>query len=69
VDRARTEGVVLDGLGGPLTGFTKADLEAALEVEMANHFDYDKHDPLRGIERIPGTVRYPVTRSFPSSIS
>ena len=46
VDRARSEGVSLVGPGGLLTGFTKSVLETALEVEMADHLGYDKHDPV-----------------------
>jgi putative transposase len=46
VDRARSEGVHLVGPGGLLTGLTKSVLETALEVEMADHLGYDKHDPV-----------------------
>jgi putative transposase len=46
VDRARTEGLNLVGPGGLLTGLTKSVLETALEVEMADHLGYDKHDPV-----------------------
>ena len=45
VDRARAEGVDLVGPGGLLSGLTKTVLETALEVEMAEHLGYDKHDP------------------------
>jgi putative transposase len=45
VARARTEGVELTGPNGLLTGLTRQVLETALEVELAEHVGYDKHDP------------------------
>jgi transposase-like protein len=46
VEQARAEGVGLVGQGGLLTRLTKSVLETALEVEMAEHLGYDKHDPM-----------------------
>jgi putative transposase len=45
VDQARADGVDLVGPGGLLGDLTKRVLEAGLEVEMADHVGYDKHDP------------------------
>jgi putative transposase len=45
VERARSEGVRLVGPGGLLSGLTKRVLEAALEVEIADHLGYAKHAP------------------------
>src|SRR6266581_5135292 len=45
VERARSEGVQLVGLGGLLSGLTKTVLETALEVEMEDHLGYAKHAP------------------------
>ena len=44
VDRARSEGLELEGPGGLLAGLTKTVLETALEVEMAEHLGYGKHE-------------------------
>jgi putative transposase len=46
VNRALTEWVSLVGPGGLLTGLTKSVLGTALEVELADHLGYDKHDPV-----------------------
>jgi putative transposase len=46
VEQARADGVELVGQGGLLTRLTKSVLETALEVEMAEHVGYDKHDPM-----------------------
>jgi transposase-like protein len=45
VAAARGRGVELTDPGGFLTGLTKRVLETALEVEMADHLGYDRHDP------------------------
>jgi transposase-like protein len=45
VEAARADGVELVGPGGLLTGLTKTVLETALDVEMAGHLGYAKHDP------------------------
>jgi hypothetical protein len=45
VATARAQGVQLTGPGGLLTGLTKQVLETALQVEMADHLGYDRHDP------------------------
>jgi putative transposase len=45
VDQANDEGAKLVGPDGMLTGLTKDVLETALEAEMSEHLDYDKHDP------------------------
>jgi transposase-like protein len=45
VEQARAEGVELIGPGGLLTGLTSKVINTALEVEMAEHLGYDKHDP------------------------
>jgi putative transposase len=44
VAAARGQGIQLTGPGGLLTGFTRQVLETALEVEMADHLGYDRHD-------------------------
>jgi putative transposase len=44
VERARADGVELIGPGGLLTGLTSRVINTALEVEMAEHVGYDKHD-------------------------
>jgi putative transposase len=46
VERARTDGVELTGPQGLLTALTRKVLSAALEVEMADHLGYDRHDPV-----------------------
>ena len=40
VERARSEGVELVGLGGLLSGLTKTVLESALEAELDEHLGY-----------------------------
>jgi transposase-like protein len=45
VEQARADGVELIGPGGLLTGLTSKVINTALEVEMAEHLGYDKHDP------------------------
>jgi transposase-like protein len=45
VEQARADGVELIGRGGLLTGLTSKVINTALEVEMAEHLGYDKHDP------------------------
>ena len=45
VARARTEGVELTGDGGLLTGLVRQVLQTGLEVEMAEHLGYERHDP------------------------
>ena len=44
VEQARADGVELIGPGGLLTGLTSKVINTALEVEMAEHVGYDKHD-------------------------
>ena len=44
VEQARADGVELIGPGGLLTGLTSRVINTALEVEMAGHVGYDKHD-------------------------
>ena len=44
VGQARADGVELIGPGGLLTGLTSRVINTALEVEMAEHVGYDKHD-------------------------
>lgn len=46
VAAARGQGVELTGPNGLLTGLTKQVLQTALEVEMAEHLGYEKHDPV-----------------------
>jgi hypothetical protein len=46
VAAARSSGLELTGADGLLTGLTKQVLETALQVEMAEHLGYDRHDPL-----------------------
>ena len=41
--QAKEHGVSLVGPGGLLAGLTKTVLETALEVEMAEHLGYEKH--------------------------
>ena len=41
--QAKEQGVSLVGPGGLLAGLTKTVLETALEVEMAEHLGYEKH--------------------------
>jgi putative transposase len=45
VAAARGQGIELTGPNGLLTGLTRQVLQTALEVEMADHLGYDKHDP------------------------
>src|ERR1700712_3002732 len=45
VAAARGQGIELTGPNGLLTGLTRQVLQTALEVEMAEHLGYDKHDP------------------------
>lgn len=45
VEQARAGGVELTGPQGLLTALTRKVLSAALEVEMADHLGYDRHDP------------------------
>lgn len=45
VAAARGQGIELTGPDGLLTGLTRQVLQTALEVEMADHLGYDKHDP------------------------
>jgi len=45
VERARAEGVGLTGDGGLLTGLVRQVLQVGLEVEMADHLGYERHDP------------------------
>lgn len=63
VQAARVQGIELTGEGGLLTALTRQVLQSALEVEMAEHLGYDKHDPAgrnRGNSR-NGTSRKTVT--------
>ena len=46
VAAARGQGIELTGPNGLRTGLTWQVLQTALEVEMADHLGYDKHDPL-----------------------
>lgn len=46
VAAARSAGLELTGADGMLTGLTKQVLETALQVEMAEHLGYGRHDPL-----------------------
>ncbi len=46
VEAARGQGIELTGPNGLLTGLTRQVLQTALEVEMADHLGYDKHDPV-----------------------
>jgi putative transposase len=45
VARAREEGVDLTGEGGLLTGLVRQVLQTGLDVEMADHLGYERHDP------------------------
>jgi putative transposase len=45
VARAREDGVDLTGEGGLLTGLVRQVLQTGLEVEMADHLGYERHDP------------------------
>ncbi len=45
VASATDHGVALTGEGGLLTALTQQVLQSALEVEVAHHLGYDKHDP------------------------
>ena len=45
VDRAKTAGLQLTGEGGVLQQLTKRLLESALDGEITDHLEYDKHDP------------------------
>lgn len=45
VASATDRGIALTGEGGLLTALTQQVLQSALEVEMAHHLGYDKHDP------------------------
>lgn len=50
VASAASRGVQLTGEGGLLTQLTRRVLQSALEVEMAHHLGYEKHDPAgRGV--------------------
>ena len=51
VAAARGQGIELTGPNGLLTGLTRQVLQTALEVEMADHLGYDKHDPVGRNER------------------
>ncbi|WP_460579797.1 IS256 family transposase [Humibacter ginsengisoli] len=53
--QAKEQGVSLVGPGGLLAGLTKTVLETALEVEMAEHLGYDKHQPSAGENARNGT--------------
>jgi putative transposase len=44
VARAREEGVDLTGEGGLLTGLVRQVLQTGLEVELADHLGYERHD-------------------------
>jgi transposase-like protein len=44
VERARTGGVQLTGEGGLLTSLVQQVLQTGLEVELADHLGYDKHE-------------------------
>lgn len=44
-ERARADGVSLDGQDGLLQQLTKVVVEAALEGELDDHLGYSKHDP------------------------
>jgi len=46
VAAARGQGIELAGSNRLLTGLTRQVLQTALEVEMADYFGYDKHDPV-----------------------
>jgi putative transposase len=46
VEQARADGVELIGPDGLLTGLTSRVINTALEVELAEHLGYDKHDPV-----------------------
>ncbi len=43
VERARVEGVELNGDGGLLTALVQRVLQTSLEVEMAEHLGYERH--------------------------
>jgi putative transposase len=45
VEQARADGVGLIGPGGLLPGLTSKVINTAVELEMAEHLGYDKHDP------------------------
>ena len=45
VEQVRADGVELIGPGGLLTGLTSKVLMTAVDVEMAEHLGYDKHEP------------------------
>jgi Transposase, Mutator family len=45
VERARSEGVELTGDNGLLTALVREVLQTGLEVEMADHLGYERHDP------------------------
>ena len=44
VARARADGVSLTGEGGLLTAMVRQVLSTGLEVEMADHLGYERHD-------------------------
>jgi putative transposase len=44
VESAKGQGIELTGPNGLLTGLTRQVLQTALEVEMADHLGYDKHE-------------------------
>jgi transposase-like protein len=46
VAAARGQGIQLTGPNGLLSDLTRQVLQTALEVEMADHLGYDKHDPV-----------------------
>jgi len=71
VASAHGQGIELTGPNGLLTGLTRKVLQTALELEMADHLGYDKHDPV-GRNRLnsrngstPKTVRTEVTVQVP----
>lgn len=45
VERARSKGLQLTGVGGLLQQLTKTVLESALEGEITDHLGHGKHDP------------------------
>jgi hypothetical protein len=67
VASATEQGVHLTGSDGLLTALTRQVLQAALEVEMADHLGFDRGDPVgRGASNI-ATVR-PLRRFAPRSV-
>ena len=43
VEQAKTDGILLIGPGGLLSDITKRVLQTGLEVELTDHFGYEKH--------------------------